>query len=63
MPQLLGFLFKDSYELCANDLPLLLGIDHALELVQESFPRIHNHKIHVVVATENLLHVLSLALS
>ena len=61
--QLAGLLLKDADKLATDDLALLLGILHALELREEALRSIDIDQVGVELVAEYLNHILRLALA
>ena len=55
-PEPPGLILEDPDELLPDDLPLLLGVDHALEPPEKPLPRIHHHQVEAPVL-EGCLHL------
>src|SRR2546421_7184442 len=53
---------SDLDELAPDDLPLLLGVGHALERVEEPLASVHHAQRDEEAALEGLLHLMTLAL-
>ena len=61
--QLSGLLLEHADKLAADDLALLLGIGHVLQLAQETLHRVHIDQVGVELVLEHLHHALGLVLS
>ena len=61
--QLTGLFLEHADEFRADDLPLLLGIRYAGQLVQETVHRIHVHQVGVELIAEHANNLLRLALA
>ena len=60
---LAGFFFKNTDELSADDLTLLLRIADAGQLVEEAVHGVHVHQVGVHLVAENFDHLFGLALA